>query len=167
MSTDEHARRDETTRRDDEPATGDATDDPTVIDDTRRPKRYPSASAIDAMLERAAGQGEFDDLPGKGRPIPNLDPNDRTWWLRAKLEREGVSVAPEPLRIRREIERTIEALWALDTEERVRGKIAEINLRIRALNQLTAVGPTLGMVPFDVDELLQRWRQRRAGADDA
>jgi len=165
VSTDENAPRDET-RRDGTADDASTSDDAATVDDTRRSKRYLSGGAIDAMLERMADRGDFDELPGKGRPIPNLDPNDHGWWIRSKLEREGVSVAPEPLRLRREIERSIDALWSLGSEERVRARIAEINLRIRALNQSTSIGPALGMAPYDVDEVLARWRKRREERDE-
>lgn len=33
--------------------------------------------------------GEFDDLPGAGKPIPDLDrPYDPEWWARKLIERE-------------------------------------------------------------------------------
>lgn len=33
--------------------------------------------------------GEFDDLPGSGKPIPDLDrPYDPEWWAKKLIERE-------------------------------------------------------------------------------
>ena len=32
-------------------------------------------------------RGEFDDLPGAGKPIPNLN-DDPLWWVKKFVERE-------------------------------------------------------------------------------
>lgn len=37
--------------------------------------------------------GEFDNLPGFGKPSPLVDePYDLHWWLRRKLERENLEI---------------------------------------------------------------------------
>lgn len=37
--------------------------------------------------------GEFDNLPGFGKPSPLVDePYDPQWWLRRKLEREEIQI---------------------------------------------------------------------------
>lgn len=50
---------------------------------------------IDRQIREAIERGEFDNLPGAGKPIPNLDDNDENWWIKSKLEREGIK-APLP-----------------------------------------------------------------------
>jgi hypothetical protein len=40
-------------------------------------------------LRAAIEAGEFDNLPGLGRPSPLIDePYDPFWWIRRKLQRE-------------------------------------------------------------------------------
>jgi hypothetical protein len=38
--------------------------------------------------------GQFDDLPGAGKPIPDLaEPHDELWWVRKWLARNDVPAA--------------------------------------------------------------------------
>lgn len=51
---------------------------------------------VEAQIRAAAERGEFDNLPGAGKPIPDLDkPYDEMWWARKLLEREGINLAAE------------------------------------------------------------------------
>ena len=51
-------------------------------------------------IRAAQDEGQFDYLPGFGRPIPGIDePHDEFWWIKAKLKRERVSLlSPDALR---------------------------------------------------------------------
>ncbi|MGV9308285.1 DnaJ family domain-containing protein [Nonomuraea sp. NPDC003727] len=41
---------------------------------------------IDRQIREAQERGEFDDLPGAGKPLPNRDElNDELWWVKRKL----------------------------------------------------------------------------------
>ena len=45
----------------------------------------------DHKLRAAINAGEFDNLPGLGKPSPLIDePYDQWWWVRRKLQREEV-----------------------------------------------------------------------------
>ena len=40
-------------------------------------------------IQEAIESGDFDDLPGTGKPLPGAGtPDDELWWLRSFLERE-------------------------------------------------------------------------------
>ena len=63
-------------------------------------------------------RGEFDGLPGKGKPIDGLDSaadtvRDDDWWLKAKLRAERLSYLPPTIRIRKEVEEARAALRRL------------------------------------------------------
>ncbi len=46
----------------------------------------------DRRIREAMDRGEFDDLPGKGLPIPDLEEGyDPDWWAKKWVEREGLS----------------------------------------------------------------------------
>jgi hypothetical protein len=48
------------------------------------------------LIQAAQERGEFDGLPGAGKPIPDLDqPYDECWWVRKWLEREDLNPARE------------------------------------------------------------------------
>ena len=45
----------------------------------------------DAKIESAIVKGEFDNLPGMGRPFEFDEMNvDSNWWIQRKLEREKI-----------------------------------------------------------------------------
>src|SRR5918998_979016 len=96
------------------------------------PERY--ESHIDRQIRLAAERGVFDNLPGKGKPLPGLDePDDELWWVRRYLDREGISrdtLLPPSVQLRKEIDRLPETLRALPTESAVRDAVRELNLRI-------------------------------------
>lgn len=48
------------------------------------------------LIRAAQERGEFDGLPGAGRPIPDLDaPWDELWWVRKWMQRENLRPAEE------------------------------------------------------------------------
>ena len=61
-----------------------------------------------AVLIDTGGEqnGEFDHLPGRGKPIPGRgEPYDEDWWIKSYLRREGMGGAaglPPSLRLWRE-----------------------------------------------------------------
>lgn len=46
------------------------------------------ATWIDDVIRAAQNRGEFDDLPGAGKPIPGAGKkDDDLWWVRSWIER--------------------------------------------------------------------------------
>jgi hypothetical protein len=43
---------------------------------------------VERLIREARERGEFDDLPGAGRPL-DLD-DDELWWIRRKAKDEGI-----------------------------------------------------------------------------
>lgn len=51
---------------------------------------------VEHRIQEAQAQGAFDNLPGFGQPIPGIDdPLDENWWLRRKLQSEGLTLPQE------------------------------------------------------------------------
>ena len=51
-------------------------------------------SLPERLIRLAMDAGEFDDLPGQGRPIPGAGtPDDDLWWVRGWLKRNGFDPA--------------------------------------------------------------------------
>jgi hypothetical protein len=133
----------------------------------RKPANVDFDTWIDQQIREATQRGEFDDLPGKGKPIAGLDqPTDEMWWVRGWLRREGVEVAPPlPMALRKEVHDLQDRLEREPTEARVRAVVEELNGRIREANRKPAIdGPPTSVSPLDVDEVVERWRTRRAEA---
>lgn len=125
----------------------------------RKPAGATWESWIDRQIECGRAEGLFDDLPGAGKPLPGLDrPHDELWWVREKLRREQIEHLPESLRVRKEVDAARLAMAEARSEAEVRTTVDRINQRIRWVNSHGVEGPPSTVVPFDVDEVVDRWR---------
>jgi len=128
----------------------------------RKPAGMAWESWIDRQIREAQERGEFDDLPGKGKPIPGAArPRDEMWWINDKLKREGATALPPSLVLRREAEDALAAARAARSEAEVRRIIEDVNDKIRAAIRLPPPGPPLNLMPYDVDDVVAQWRAGR------
>jgi hypothetical protein len=130
----------------------------------RKPPGVSWESWIDKQIRDAMERGEFDDLPGKGKPLPDIDrPRDELWWVREKLKRENVQILPPALQVRKDLDEGRDRIAATDDEDLVRRLVAEINEKIREVNRTVVAGPPSTLFPLDVERVVERWRGERAG----
>lgn len=121
-------------------------------------------NAVDRQIREAQERGEFDNLPGKGKPIPDLDaPHDDMWWVKKLMAREELSFLPASLEVRRDLEKTLVAVLGKRSEAEVRREVEALNGRIRLLNSRATSGPASTVMPLDVDVVVERWRSREPG----
>ena len=79
----------------------------------RKPAGVSFESWVDAQIREARERGEFDNLPGTGKPLTDLDGNhDEMWWIRQWLKREDLSFTPPAIALRKAVEEKTEALMA-------------------------------------------------------
>ncbi|RRO20451.1 DUF1992 domain-containing protein [Saccharopolyspora rhizosphaerae] len=131
----------------------------------RKPPGVTFESWVERQIRTAQERGEFDDLPGAGKPLPGAGaPLDEQWWIKEQIRREGISgdaLLPTSLRLRREVERLPVTVSELSTEQAVRDAAAELNRRI--VDHLRfPEGPRVAVAPVDVDALVEQWRAQRA-----
>ena len=125
----------------------------------RKPRGVTFETWIDRQIRESMERGEFDDLPGAGKPIPGLDrPYDEMWWVKDKLRRENVSMLPPTLALRKEAEDALTAAANAPSELQAAQIVREINEKIRHANSRPLDGPPLNLAPFDVERILQQWR---------
>jgi len=116
-------------------------------------------SFVEQQIREARERGAFDDLPGHGKPLADLDqPRDELWWVRKKLQREKVSFAPPAISLRLDVDEALERIAAAETERQVRDLVSAINDRIRYVNSHTISGPPTTVGVLDVEEAVRRWR---------
>ncbi|MFD9543910.1 DUF1992 domain-containing protein [Streptomyces sp. NPDC060022] len=128
----------------------------------RKPTGVSFESWVDKQIREAEQRGDFSELPGFGKPIPGLErPYDETWWIKAKMQREGLSVLPPSLTLRKEAEDAREAVSGARTEAEVRRLLNEINDKIRKALLMPPAGPPLNLRPFDVEAVVGEWREQR------
>ena len=131
---------------------------------SRKPPGARWESWIDRQIREADERGEFDDLPGAGKPIPDLDkPFDELWWVKDKLRREGLSYMPPSVALRKEAGGALLAASRAASEAEVRKIISAINEKIREANRNVIAGPPLMLVPYDVDRVVREWRVQHMG----
>jgi hypothetical protein len=119
-------------------------------------------SLAEARIREAQAAGEFDNMPGRGQPIPGIDGiDDPWWWIKQKLRRENLSLMPPALEIRLEVEKALAEIWQLRHESLVRSAVAALNERIRAANLAAVWGPPSTTLPLNIEEVIAQWRQRR------
>jgi hypothetical protein len=130
----------------------------------RKPPGMSFETWVDRQIRDAEERGVFDDLPGAGKPLQGLDrPFSAERWAADWARREGLetdAMLPEPLQLRKEIERLPDTVRDLDSEEEVRAAARELNHRIVTWIRRPS-GPMLRVAPVDPDRLVEQWRTNR------
>lgn len=126
-------------------------------------------TVVERQIREAAERGAFDGLPGRGKPLPQLQgPADELWWARW-LEREGVSrdmLLPPSVQLRKELDRLPETLRALRDERAVRDALDELDRRVVEHLRYPS-GPRIPVRRVDVEAAVARWRADRAATEEA
>ena len=129
----------------------------------RKPPKMRWETWVERKIRESMERGEFDNLPGTGKPIPDLArPYDELWWLRKKLREERFSIEPLTITLRRELDETRAGIAAATSEAEVRRLVAGVNERIVYVNSHTTSGPPSDLVPLDVERVVADWRRTDA-----
>ena len=123
--------------------------------------------SVEEQIRAAQARGEFDDLPGKGKPLRLDDAGDPDWWVKAYLRRENIDTSAlvhPTIALRREADAFPGTLADLTREVQVRAVLADYNARVVAEWRRPAVGPTVPVAArqVDVEAMVARWRILRA-----
>ena len=117
---------------------------------------------VDQQLRVAMERGDFDNLPGAGKPIKDLGTqHDPDWWIKRLVEREKITgVLPPALQLRKD-DAELDALVDRHTaESEVRRELEEFNARVMKARYTPVDGPPLVTMPRDVEAEVARWRER-------
>lgn len=119
---------------------------------------------VDLQIQQAMERGDFDDLPGAGKPLKDLGaPDDREWWLRKLIEREQITgVLPPALQLRKEDAQLDALLDQESAEARVRDLVEDFNRRIVEARRQLQGGPPVVTPTRDPETEVARWRERLA-----
>lgn len=117
---------------------------------------------VDLQIRQAMDRGDFDDLPGTGKPIEGLGENhDPDWWLKKLVERERITVLPPSVALRKEDAELDETLDRHFSEAEVRKHVEDFNSRVIRARYSLSPWPPLITMPRDVDATVAAWRERR------
>ncbi len=127
------------------------------------------AKWVDLQIQQAMARGDFDDLPGAGKPIRDLgSSHDPDWWLKQLIERERITgVLPPALQLRKDDAELDGRLDDLNVEADVRREVEEFNQRVLKARYTPVDGPPLITQTRDVDAEVESWRARRASQSAA
>ncbi|MEZ5096471.1 MAG: DUF1992 domain-containing protein [Nocardioides sp.] len=118
---------------------------------------------VELQVQQAIDRGDFEDLPGFGKPIEGLGAtHDPDWWVKRLVERERITgVLPPALQLRKDDAELDATLDRMSRESDVRREVEDFNERVRAALYQPLGGPPLITQQRDVDATVAAWRRRR------
>jgi hypothetical protein len=124
------------------------------------------AQYVEISIQQAMRRGDFDDLPGAGKPLEGLNGiHDPDWWIRRKIEREKLTgLGPPALTLRTESAELNDRLDRLASERQVREILEDFNKRIVEARRQLLGGPPVVTPVRDIPAEVERWRERREAA---
>lgn len=126
------------------------------------------ASWVDLQVRQAMERGEFDDLPGSGKPIEGLGvEHDPDWWVKKLVERENLAILPPALALRKEDAELDGRLDAISVESEVRRDLEDFNRRVVETRRQLQGGPPVVTSTRDVDAEVSAWHDRREARREA
>jgi len=129
----------------------------------RKPPGTSWESWTESQIRVAMEEGAFDNLPGVGKPLPNIDQEyDPLWWVKQLTQREQISMLPPALELLRKVEKELAMIEKLPDEATVRRRVAALNVEIARVNATVVEGPPTRLGKLDVDQVEAKWRQTRA-----
>ena len=129
----------------------------------RKPPGTSWESWIESQIRVAMEEGAFDNLPGAGKPLPNIGQEyDPLWWVKQLTQREQLSLLPPSLELLRKVERELATIEKLPDEATVRRRVAALNVEIARVNATVVEGPPTRLGTLDVDQVVARWRRARS-----
>lgn len=119
---------------------------------------------VEFQVRQAMQRGDFDDLPGAGKPIRGLGgTHDPEWWVKGLIEREQLTgVGPPALALRREDAELDARLDRESTEQGVRDVVEDFNRRVVEARRQLLGGPPVITATRDPQDEIAAWRSRRA-----
>lgn len=121
------------------------------------------AAVVETAIQQAIRRGEFDDLPGAGKPLEGLgDHHDPDWWIRRKIETEQLTgLGPPALMLRVENAELEGRLDELTREDEVREALEDFNRRVIEARRQLLGGPPVVTPTRDVEAEVAAWHERR------
>ncbi|HEU4490733.1 MAG TPA: DnaJ family domain-containing protein [Jiangellales bacterium] len=129
----------------------------------RKPPGISPESWVERQIREAQERGEFDDLPGAGKPLPGVTGHyDEMWWVKEAVRREKLSALPPALALRKEADDLSAGITDARSETAVRDLVADHNARVRDVLRRPQESPLVVPRKLDADAVVAAWLRRRA-----
>jgi hypothetical protein len=129
----------------------------------------PPETWVDKQIREAQKRGDFDNLPGAGKPLAGLDrPFSATRWAVNWVEREGGDLSamlPPLLSLRRERAAILASLATVTSEPVLRATVEDFNHRLLDQYRRPIEGPMVAVGMLDVEETLAAWQALRTAPE--
>lgn len=121
------------------------------------------AARIESDIQQSTRAGEFDNLPGAGKPLRNLGGRmSPDWWIQQEIEDEKLGgLGPASLTLRSENVGLQDRLDKMHHETDVREALDDFNRRIIDARRQLQGGPPVVTPTRDINAEVANWRDRR------
>jgi hypothetical protein len=127
----------------------------------RKPPGMSFETWVDAQISRGLARGDFDDLPGAGKPLPRRAGDESAYdWVVNKARQENIDVLgmlPPGLALRKEKEDLPRRSAGLPTEAAVRALVEDFNDRVRLFWRRPQDPPVVPVGLADTDAVVAAW----------
>lgn len=121
----------------------------------RKPANVSFESWVETQIQAAQDRGQFDNLPGAGKPIPPDSALDgENWWVRKKIANEGLHYPNLADDLRRRIADARKEAFAAPTDTAARAIVDRMNSEIHTFRISPPPGPPLILPLIDINEVL-------------
>lgn len=131
-----------------------------------QPAMDPDVARVESAIEQAVRRGDFDDLPGAGKPLDLPDSHDPDWWINQRLADGTIdrrALLPVVVLLRKEYEQRAETLAALTTERAARDYAEDFTRRVHQDRRENPFQKMLAPA-WAADDAARQWRAARAAA---
>ena len=131
----------------------------------RKPPGVSFETWVERQISRAQAEGQFDDLPGAGKPLPRRSEDESVYeWVVEKARKENIDLfgmLPPGLALRKEREDLPQRIAALPSETAVRALIEDFDARVQAQWRRPQLRADVVPGMADADALLAGWHRDR------
>ena len=121
----------------------------------RKPANVSFESWVETQIQKAQDRGQFDNLPGAGKPIPPDSPLDGEHWrVRKKMENEGLHYPNLADDLRKRIKEAQNEACAAPTDSAARAIVDRMNSEIHTYRISPPPGPPQILPLIDINQVL-------------
>lgn len=124
----------------------------------------PDVARVESAIEQAVRRGDFDDLPGSGRPLDLPESHDPDWWINQRLADGTIdrqALLPVVVLLRKEYEDRDATLAEMATERAARDYAEDFTRRVHEDRRRNPFQRMLAPA-WEPDDAAARWRQVRS-----
>jgi hypothetical protein len=131
----------------------------------RKPAGMSFETWVDLQIAQSMARGDFDDLPGAGKPLRWRSPDETAYeWVLEKARKENLDLLgmlPPGMRLRRERDLLPATVADLTDEGAVRALAEDYNDRVEQFWRRPQLTPDAVPGLCDVEALVEQWRAAR------